>query len=263
MTSSDLFLQERKILSVLPAAYIDRPYSYAVPEHIKSPLQKGSIVHIPLNNRLAPGVVWDTKPGEMKKTAKLKEIASALEARPLTTQHLEFIQRLADYTLSPLGAVLKMTLSSPHIFEEEPEITVYSAILQDEMPSLSEKHQRVLSFLLEHGPHIAAEIAEAANVSTALLKTMVKNGVIKKESLLPSPPCHAPDPTRGQRPDAAISRSDAQGKGNRRLQRRPDRCRHLQRVRAPDAVRLGRGLPPPDHQEIAFAEHHPRAAVVS
>jgi primosomal protein N' (replication factor Y) (superfamily II helicase) len=196
MTSSDLFLQERKILSVLPAAYIDRPYSYAVPEHIQSPLQKGSIVHIPLNNRLVPGVVWDDEPGEIKKTAKLKDIASTLDARPLTTQHLEFIQRLADYTLSPLGSALKMTLSSPHIFEEEPEITVYAAILQDEMPSLSVKHQRVFSFLLEHGPHIAAEIAEAANVSTAILKTMVKNGIIEKKSLLPSPPCHAPDPTR-------------------------------------------------------------------
>lgn len=202
-------------MNVLPATYIDRAYSYALPHNFHDHLPLGTIVEIPLNNRIVKGVVWYPSSEEIKNSAKIKEIKSILDAPPLTENHCELIKRTAEYTLAPLGAVLRMTLSSADIFENEPEITVYSACPIPPEASISEKHQNVIRYLQEEGAHTATEISQAAGVSPGVLKTMLKHGLIFKQQHIASPPCVSPDPSR-----SSVGLTEAQHQASENLRKK-------------------------------------------
>ncbi len=191
MTTSDLFLQERKSVCVLPATFIDKAYSYALPEGVEMP-EVGMFVEVPLNNRKSFGVVWEQSE-EPPKSAKLKEIIQVFDLPPLSKTHMEFLQRLAAYTLAPLGAVLKMSLSAPKAFAPEKGVTGY----QIKTPSSEdeEAHSDLLKILRKHGAQTAAQLKSKASYSPARLKTLVKNNVLEIISVYSPAPCIHPDPT--------------------------------------------------------------------
>mgnify|MGYP006286686435 CR=1 FL=1 len=202
MTISDLFLQERITVSVLPAAHIARAYSYAWPEGLEAP-QPGQIVRVPVNNRVTSGVVIAADRPE-KAPVKLKEVLAVSPLPPLTPQHLSFIDKVAAYTLSPAGAVLSMSLTAPDtLFKDEPAITAY--IVSGKGNGATVLHEDVLSFLKNKPPQSAARITEAVGCSAGVLQTMVKKGLLEKVSQTLPPPCAALDPEAGR-----LELSDAQ-----------------------------------------------------
>ncbi len=89
-------------------------------------LKPGTFVWAPLGRKKCMGVVWDKKPDEKYPIEKLKSIESVCPEPPLNTQMIRFINWVAGYTLTPLGAVLKMALhpeigkisKKPLIFDE-------------------------------------------------------------------------------------------------------------------------------------------------
>lgn len=195
MTTSDLFLQERKTVSVLPATFIEKAYSYALPEKYDQ-ISVGTFVEIPLNNRKAYGVVWPEQKETQEKSlknAKLKEIKTVFDLPPLSKTHIEFIQRLSDYTLSPLGAVLKMSLSVPKAFEPEKGVTGYQILTTDH--DTEQAHETLLKILRKYGPQTAAHLKDKAKYTPAKLKTLVKNDILEKTQIYPPAPCKNPDPT--------------------------------------------------------------------
>ncbi|MCB9965604.1 MAG: primosomal protein N' [Rhodospirillales bacterium] len=192
MSIPDLFLQERKVVSVLPAAYVGKAYSYALPEGSALP-EPGTFVRIPLHSRTVFGVVWeqeDLPPA----TGALKEILEIYDLPPLSGSQRKFIDRLADYTLSPLGAVLKMTLSAPAAFDSEKGISAYRALAQTDIP---EKYRQVMAFLQGGEARTTVQITAATGCSAGMLKTMLRNNFLEKITVTSPPPCEFPDPARG------------------------------------------------------------------
>ena len=192
MSTPDLFLQERKIVSVLPATFIEKAYSYALPEGVEI-LVPGTFVEIPLGNRKVFGVVWENKDTEDASSAKIKEISSVYHLPPLSRTHIEFIERVANYTLAPLGAVLKMSLSAPKAFKEEKGITAYK--INKITDGLSPAATKIIETLKSSPPLSAAEITKRSGSSVSTIKTLTKKGILEVTSLVPPPPCSYPDPT--------------------------------------------------------------------
>ena len=88
---------------VLMPALLEGGFTYATPE----PLPAGALVEAPLGKRHLIGAVWDEAAGDVP-AAKLKPIDRALPLPPLPANLRRFIDWVADFTLSPRGAVLSL-----------------------------------------------------------------------------------------------------------------------------------------------------------
>src|SRR5688572_6037191 len=99
-------------ISVLPATAVAKAYTYALPEGMAPPAP-GTYVQIPLGPRKVLGAVWDDPPDDVP-AGKIKEVIAVFsDIPPLAEAQRKFIERVADYTVSERGEVLKMMLSAP------------------------------------------------------------------------------------------------------------------------------------------------------
>ena len=107
-------------------------YDYKLPRGVNAP--RGTVVAAPLGNRETLGVVWGPAEGAVGDN-RLK-IAEPLEGAPRLPEKLcDFIDWVADYTLTPAGAILAMALRSRGAFEPEARRTAY--VKGEAVPALS------------------------------------------------------------------------------------------------------------------------------
>ncbi|MCP4575166.1 MAG: primosomal protein N' [Deltaproteobacteria bacterium] len=96
-------------LSIAVSAPVGEPFSYAVPEDLRSLVHIGSRVLVPFNRRRITGYVVD----EISETPDftLKEIEDILDPEPLFhPQMVPFFKWIADYYRHPLGMVIHSSL---------------------------------------------------------------------------------------------------------------------------------------------------------
>lgn len=132
MTQGSFFTEDNKTgdrqksVSVLVPFPVDKAYSYSVPKSFD--VQPGDYVRVPFKNRDVNGVVWNTDDSVSK---KLKPILFKHDVSPLPEDHRKFIEWAARYTASPLGSILKMTMSTNKALEEEKPVTAYKLSASD------------------------------------------------------------------------------------------------------------------------------------
>ena len=164
------------------------PYDY----RLETPCARGTLVAAPLGPREVLGVVWcaseDTVGGEKLKTAV------PLAGLPQLPERLcDFIDWLANYTLSPPGAVLALALRARAAFEPEAMRAAY--LRGSIMPTrLTPSRQRVLEVLNDGLARSVASIAEDANVSPAVVRGLIDAGALVETALPEFPKFHVPDP---------------------------------------------------------------------
>ncbi|MBM3517983.1 MAG: primosomal protein N', partial [Alphaproteobacteria bacterium] len=110
-TSSGTVPERRRVLIPLPLA---GPYDYRLPATLSA--EPGDFVRVPLGSRAVIGVVWSVGGGNLPES-RLKEIAERLDHPPLPADVRALVDWVADYTLSPPGAVLRMAMSVPGALE--------------------------------------------------------------------------------------------------------------------------------------------------
>ena len=95
-----------RVLLPLPLA---DAYDYlACPDHATP---AGTVVQVPLGSKTVIGVVWGEGSGDVP-LPKLKPILGPANLPPLPATSRAFVDWVADYTLTPRGAVLKMVFGS-------------------------------------------------------------------------------------------------------------------------------------------------------
>ena len=102
------------VLLPLPLA---EAYDYKVPGGLR--LAAGDIVRVPLGPREVHGVVWGAGTGKVA-AAKLREVRARLNVPPLSAVERQFVEWVANYTLTPPGAVLRLALSVPAALQPPP-----------------------------------------------------------------------------------------------------------------------------------------------
>lgn len=139
-------------------------------------LQKGDFVTVPLSGREVQGVVWDTDPENRDvPEEKLKYVIRKAELPPLPESLMKFVSWVANYTLSPLGSVLKMALSVPRKFDKPKKKILYR--LSPELPEkLSPARTRVAEAAVGDMPMAVKSWCDIAAVGEGVVRGMIKAG---------------------------------------------------------------------------------------
>ncbi len=183
-------------MAVLIPYPVDKAYSYAVLEGLA--VQPGDYVTVPLGNREVAGVVWGAAEDSVK-PGKLKSMVVKHDLPPMSVVQRDFIDWVAHYNMAVKGAVLKMSLSVPGALEPPKPVTGYTIDIQindKTRKGLSPQRQKVLEVLSDGMPRRAAEIAEQADCTAAVVKGMLGKNLVRTVDIYTSAPCRKPDPHR-------------------------------------------------------------------
>jgi len=131
-------------VAVLMPLPLSDAYDY-LPEIDSAP--KGAIVEVPIGKKQSVGVIWGPGAGGVSEE-KLKPILRALDLPPLPEVTRAFVDWVADYTVTPPGAVLKMVFGSPRLLQLKKNDVVAS-------PPPDPDH---------HAPELTAEQKKAADI---------------------------------------------------------------------------------------------------
>ncbi|ARO13933.1 primosomal protein N' (replication factor Y) (superfamily II helicase) [Ketogulonicigenium robustum] len=167
---------EGALVSVLTTQPIDRMLDYRAPE---GGCDLGALVEVPLGPRKVLGVVWGAGQGNYD-LAKVRAITRLHDAPPLRDEMRRFLEKVADYTLSPLHQMLRMTVRAPQL--DEATRLIYRATGQTP-DRMTPARQAVLSVMADFSglAFTLGELAEAAGVTPSVIKGMVKAGALAEE----------------------------------------------------------------------------------
>lgn len=173
---------------LLPLPF-DQAFDYASDR----PLAPGTLVRVTFGRQPRVGVVWAGRRGTPPPAAKLKPVDAVLDLPPLSDELCRLVERTADYTLSPAGAVLRMVLSCPAGLSPPP--TRAHVVRAGPAPDrLTDARRRVLDRLADGLPRVPADLAREAGVSDGVVRGLVDAGTLALEDLDRDPPLARPDP---------------------------------------------------------------------
>ena len=165
-------------VGVLTTEPLGRVLDYRAPE---GGCGTGDFVEVPLGPRRVIGVVWGSGQGDWD-PAKLRAVGRVLDAAPMREELRLFLARAADYTLTPLPAMLRLATRAPGLGDPPGMRKVYR--LAGAVPnSLTEARHRVVEALRAYGGAAVTlgELAEAAACGTGVVKGLVKMGAVAEE----------------------------------------------------------------------------------
>jgi primosomal protein N' (replication factor Y) (superfamily II helicase) len=181
----------QRIVDVLVPVALDHPYSYRALEELD--LHVGDIVAVPLGSREALGVVWAdnvaVKPGLHN---RLKDVEAKLDYPPLREELRKFVDWVSNYTLSPKGMVLRMTLRMGELGPERERVAV--RLVGPAPQRLTPARRRVLAALADGLLRTKPEAARDAGVSAGVIDGLVDEGTLEVIALPPEPVARQPDP---------------------------------------------------------------------
>ncbi len=205
-----------QVLLPLPLA---GAYDYACPEDLS--LKPGDFVAVPLGRRLLAGIVWGLGPSATEDPvpdAKLKQVLERLPVPAMAEVTRDFIAWVADYNCADPGSVLRMAMSVPQALAAPPVRIAYR--LGGPLPKrMTRARERVVALLEDGPPRGAADLAEAAGVTTSVVRGLAAQGTLL-EVLLPEalalalPDWRRPGPAlTGEQESAASALMQAVGRG--------------------------------------------------
>ncbi|HWD29671.1 MAG TPA: primosomal protein N' [Rhizomicrobium sp.] len=189
-SAGDLLLQPAPRAGVLLPLPLSGAYDYKLPKGTN--VSRGLLVSAPLGPRQALGVVWGAAEGGVGDN-RLKE-ALPLDGYPALGERLcDFVDWVAQYTLSPPGNILAMVLRSGRAFEPEAMRTAF--VRGGATPArMTPARQRVLDIAGDGLARGVPSLAEEANVTPAVVRGLIEAGALAATAMPEFPPHPVPDP---------------------------------------------------------------------
>ncbi|MBU2991963.1 primosomal protein N' [Octadecabacter sp. 1_MG-2023] len=190
------FFHEGDLVGVLTTQPIDRMLDYKAPE---GGCHLGAFVEVPLGPRKVLGVVWGKGQGDFD-YAKVRKVIRVLDVAPMADEMQQFLQRAADYTLTPMSAMLRLATRAPGLGDAPSMRKVYR--LGSETPTrMTDARTKVLEVLREYGglAFTLKEVADMAGVTSSVVKGLVKLGAVSEEDSPRDLPYPKLDPDYGSK----------------------------------------------------------------
>ncbi len=191
---TDSFFHEGHLVGVLTTQPLDRLLDYKAPE---GGCHLGAFVEVPLGPRKVLGVVWGPGKGDYDR-AKIRSVIRVLDVAPMRDEMRSFLTRAAEYTLTPMPAMLRLGTRAPGLGDAQSMRKVYRLgdVTPDRMTGAREK---VLAVLSDYGglSFTLGEVAEMAGVGTSVVKGLVKLGAVSEEEAPRDTPYPQLDPDYG------------------------------------------------------------------
>ncbi|MEP4978338.1 primosomal protein N' [Ascidiaceihabitans sp.] len=156
----------------------------------------GAFVEVPLGPRKVLGVVWGAGQGNWD-INKVRSAYRVLDAAPMRLEMREFLRRAADYTLTPMSAMLRLATRAPGLGDPPSMRKIYRRG-EGEPDRVTDARKRVLETLAEYGDlsFTLKELAEMAGVTSSVIKGLVKQNVVAEEDSPRDLPFARLDPLR-------------------------------------------------------------------
>ena len=183
-------------VSVLLPLPLAGAYDYRVANGMQ--VGVGDFVRVPLGRRQLAGVVWGPNHAEVAE-AKLKPIAETLPVPPLHDELRRFVEWVANYTLTPPGAVLRMTMSVPDALEPPRALTGYTITDIGRLACatadsrLTPQRRRVLAIAADGGAATAGDLGHRAACGVGVIKAMGAAGLLAAVDVPAALPPPVPD----------------------------------------------------------------------
>jgi primosomal protein N' (replication factor Y) (superfamily II helicase) len=173
-------------------------YDYWAPDGLV--VAAGSFVAVPLGGRIVPGVIWGEGDETGVAAERLKPLDSVFDVPAMTETLRRFVDWVASYTVTPPGAVLRMTMSVADALVPPRPVAVCTltdagrtALAGDAGSGMTPARRRVLGEL-RAGPSLpAAELARAAGCGTSVVRGLVGLGLLRIEMRPARPPRAIPN----------------------------------------------------------------------
>lgn len=188
------FFDAGALVGVLTAQPIDRVLDYKAPE---GGCHLGAFVEVPLGPRKVAGVVWGPGKGDYDR-AKIRPVIRVLDVAPMRDEMRQFLTRAAEYTLTPMSAMLRLATRAPGLGDPPSMQKIYRR--GDAAPArVTDARTRVLDTLEEYGglAFTLKELSELAGVTSSVVKGLVKQGVVREEDTPRDTPFPRLDPAYG------------------------------------------------------------------
>ena len=180
-------------MGVLTTQPLGRVLDYKAPE---GGCHLGAFVEVPLGPRKVLGVVWGAGAGDYD-ISKVRSVIRVLDAAPMREELQAFIRKAADYTLTPLPAMLRLATRAPGLGDPPSMQKIYR--LGEGRPDReTEARRKVIAVLEEYGGlgFTLKEVSDMAGVTSSVVKGLVKQGVVREEDTPRDAPFPRLDPAR-------------------------------------------------------------------
>lgn len=199
VAESQLSFRAGERVAVLLPLPLASAYDYRVAAGMT--LAAGAFVDVPLAARTVTGVVWGTGLSTVE-DGRLKAVRARVPAPPLPAVSRQFIEWVANYTVSPPGAVLRMAMPVPDALRPPAPVAGYTVAAMAAGFKATPARARVLALVADGVARPAADIARVAGVGAAVVRGLIKAGALQACTLPPREPPPAPD---WRRPGLALS----------------------------------------------------------
>ena len=191
MKTNKSISNQQKIISVIVPYKIEEPFQYYSLED--NELSLGDFVSVPLGRKIVNGVVWDLQPKKILKNYKLKSVIEKLDIPPLSSDLISLVRWVSDYTLSPLGSVIKLAM--PPLSFSRKNIKVKKKLFFNGVfpKRLTSGRSKVLEFLSNTPGYSLDDLAKLTGVSKNIIKNLVNQGYIKEKIITEEIPFIASD----------------------------------------------------------------------
>ncbi len=185
---------EGTLIGVLTTQPLDRVLDYRAPE---GGCALGDFLEVPFGPRKVLGVVWGPGQGDFD-PAKVRQALRVLDAAPMREPMRQFLTRAAEYTLTPMPAMLRLATRAPGLGGAPSMRTIYR-LGHGRVDRETDARKRVLAAMAEYGglAFTLGELSQIAGVSTSVIKGMVKQGALVEEDTPRDVPYPRLDPGQG------------------------------------------------------------------
>ncbi len=176
--SGQEYFDEGELVAVLTTQPLNRTLDYKAPE---GGCFLGAFVEVPLGPRKVLGVVWGPGRGDFDRS-KIRSVIRVLEVAPMREEMRVFLGRVADYTLTPMNAMLRLATRAPGL-GDPPSMRKIYRLGKGEPDRMTDARTRVLSVLKDYGglAFTLKELAEQAGVTSSVVKGLVNLGAVNEE----------------------------------------------------------------------------------
>ncbi|KAB2541579.1 primosome assembly protein PriA [Salipiger aestuarii] len=174
----DAFFEEGSLVAILTTQPLDRTLDYKAPA---GGCFQGAYVEVPLGPRKIMGVVWGPGKGDFD-ISRVRSVNRVLDVTPMQGELRDFLCRAGDYTLTPMSAMLRLATRAPGL-SEAPSLRKIYRLGIGEPDRMTDPRRRVLEVLRDMGglSLTLGELAEAAGVTSSVIKGLVKQGAVSEE----------------------------------------------------------------------------------
>ena len=197
------FYHHGDLIAVLTTQPLDRTLDYRAPE---GGCHAGAFVEVPLGPRRVLGVVWGPGQGDFD-LAKVRYATRVLDVAPMREDMQDFLTRAAEYTMTPLPAMLRLATRAPGLGDAPATRRIYR-LGQGAPDRMTPARQKVLEVLRDYGglAFTLRELAEMAGVSTGVVKGLAAQGAVLEEDSPRDMPFPTLDPAQ---PGKALNEDQA------------------------------------------------------